>query len=566
MFRNMRLGAKLGCGFGGILVLLTIVAGIYQYAVSSATGGFERLMKEEVAIKDLAASAESLMLQCRRHEKDFLIRKDKEYAKKLDKTVAALTGDLQGIVKLSKDINRDELAAKASAAVENANSYAGGFRELVAEWEKRGLDHNSGLQGQFRNVAHEMEKEIAASEMGENVQVLLLQVRRDEKDYLLRGNEEYVKKTHGSLARMVIGVEKSGASVDIVKKIKKSVESYKSVFDAAVEQDKKIDSVEAKMRDAVHRIEPAVDEIANLAGRFAISKTKETSDRANSQGLLAIVLSGVAVVIGILFSVFLTRGVTVPIRGAVSTLDLLAQGDLSMEIAVESKDETGQLQSSMKSMVSNLKGTVGLAGEIAKGNTSVEVKLLSEKDELGKALEGMVGNLRETSLLAGEIAKGNLSVSVELRSEKDELGRALKSMVGNLKATSDLAGEIAKGNLGVEVKLLSEKDELGRALSLMVGKLREIVLEVKAAGDNVASASEQMGSSSEEMSQGATEQAASAEEASSSMEEMAANIRQNADNAAQTEKIALKSAEDAREGGKATWTSTNTRASSCSRV
>ncbi len=53
------------------------------------------------------------------------------------------------------------------------------------------------------------------------------------------------------------------------------------------------------------------------------------------------------------------------------------------------------------------------------------------------------------------------------------------------------------------------------------------------------------------MSQGTTEQAASAEEASSSVEEMNATIKQNADNASQTEKIALKSAADAQESGKA---------------
>jgi methyl-accepting chemotaxis protein len=53
------------------------------------------------------------------------------------------------------------------------------------------------------------------------------------------------------------------------------------------------------------------------------------------------------------------------------------------------------------------------------------------------------------------------------------------------------------------------------------------------------------------MSQGTTEQAASAEEASSSVEEMNATIRQNSDNAQMTEKIALKSALDAAESGKA---------------
>jgi hypothetical protein len=41
------------------------------------------------------------------------------------------------------------------------------------------------------------------------------------------------------------------------------------------------------------------------------------------------------------------------------------------------------------------------------------------------------------------------------------------------------------------------------------------------------------------------ERSAAIEEVSSAMEEMAANIKQNSDNAQQTEKIALKAAEDA---------------------
>ena len=71
------------------------------------------------------------------------------------------------------------------------------------------------------------------------------------------------------------------------------------------------------------------------------------------------------------------------------------------------------------------------------------------------------------------------------------------------------------------------------------------------AADNVSSGSQQMSSASQQMSQGATEQAASAEEVSSSMEQMVSNIKQNADNAQQTEKIALKAAQDGKEGGKA---------------
>ena len=115
------------------------------------------------------------------------------------------------------------------------------------------------------------------------------------------------------------------------------------------------------------------------------------------------------------------------------------------------------------------------------------------------------------------------------------------------------AEAVAKGDLTQRIHL-DQKDEVGQlatALNAMVDQLKEIVIDVKSAADNVASGSQELSSGSEEMSQGASEQAAAAEEASSSMEQMSSNIRQNADNAIQTEKIAVKSADDAKKGGKA---------------
>ncbi len=155
--------------------------------------------------------------------------------------------------------------------------------------------------------------------------------------------------------------------------------------------------------------------------------------------------------------------------------------------------------------------------------------------------------------LAEEIAKGDFNMRLNL-DRGDEIGQlavALDSMADSLARQAAVAEEIAKGNLTVDVKLASEKDQLGKALQTMAASLREIISQIMSSADNVASGSQGMSSASEEMSQGATEQAASAEEASSSIEEMTANIRQNADNALQTEKIAVKAAKDAREGGAA---------------
>jgi methyl-accepting chemotaxis protein len=116
-----------------------------------------------------------------------------------------------------------------------------------------------------------------------------------------------------------------------------------------------------------------------------------------------------------------------------------------------------------------------------------------------------------------------------------------------------LATELAAGNLEVSIAAWG-RDEMGQlliAMKHMVKKLRSVVADVKTAANNVASGSEQLSVGAGQMSQGTTQQAASTEEASASIEEMNATIRQNADNAVQTEKIALKSANDARASGDA---------------
>jgi methyl-accepting chemotaxis protein len=117
---------------------------------------------------------------------------------------------------------------------------------------------------------------------------------------------------------------------------------------------------------------------------------------------------------------------------------------------------------------------------------------------------------------------------------------------------AEIARKISHGDLTV-VFTAEGKNETGiySAMKTMAEKLRQVVVDVKNAADNVASGSGQLSEGTEQMSQGTTEQAASAEEASSSIEEMNATIKQNADNASQTEKIALKSAADAQESGKA---------------
>ncbi|MEA3318155.1 MAG: methyl-accepting chemotaxis protein, partial [Bacteroidota bacterium] len=115
-------------------------------------------------------------------------------------------------------------------------------------------------------------------------------------------------------------------------------------------------------------------------------------------------------------------------------------------------------------------------------------------------------------------------------------------IIVSIKKGVDLAELYADGDFTVVVPEtdLTKKDEMGdlaRAMVSMGKKIKDTIANVIVAADNIASASQQLSSGSQQLSQGASEQASSTEEVSSSMEEMSSNIQQNTDNAKQTEEI-----------------------------
>ncbi len=205
--------------------------------------------------------------------------------------------------------------------------------------------------------------------------------------------------------------------------------------------------------------------------------------------------------------------------------------------------------------------TAGLADEVS-------VPITIDNEVLGSIALGMSGYK-----IRGQVIKTMLFVFLVNLIAAVVLGMVLFSVstriilrpIAQLKR---VASQLAEGNLGIALDA-TRTDEIGNlmiTMKNMVERLKMVVVEVKNASDNVASGSEQLSAGAEQMSQGTTEQAASAEEASSSVEEMNATIKQNADNAHQTEKIALKSAADAIESGKAVSETVNAMKDIASRI
>jgi methyl-accepting chemotaxis protein len=256
----------------------------------------------------------------------------------------------------------------------------------------------------------------------------------------------------------------------------------------------------------------------------------------------------------------------------VEGLAKLSHGDLNFSIATEIADnDTGTAKQTFNTIAQAVNGCVAAVNALVAdanmlSNAAVEGKLATRADAskhqgdfqkivsgVNETLDAVIGPLNVAADYVDKISKGIMPpiIADNYNGDFNAVKNNLNVLIEATNKITVAAKEVANGNLMVDLKERSAEDELMHALAAMVQKLGEVVSEVKTATDNVAAGSRQMSAGSEQMSQGAAEQAASAEEASSSMEEMASNIKQNADNAHQTEKIAIKSASDAKEGGAA---------------
>ncbi len=122
--------------------------------------------------------------------------------------------------------------------------------------------------------------------------------------------------------------------------------------------------------------------------------------------------------------------------------------------------------------------------------------------------------------------------------------------------TSFAQGDFALGTQAVSIleSMRGNRDELGettRALMALRSSVAEVVRAIRSATAGVSGGSKRINDTAKSLSQGSSNQAASGEEVSASMEEMGANIKSNSDNSSMTEKMALKAAQDAAEGGQA---------------
>ncbi len=99
-------------------------------------------------------------------------------------------------------------------------------------------------------------------------------------------------------------------------------------------------------------------------------------------------------IISLIVTLFIARRLIFPISELQTYIDQITKGELPENIAIDSRDEIGDITVSINTLVEGLKKTAAFSIEIGKGHFSTQYKPLGTKDILGNSLLTMRDSLK----------------------------------------------------------------------------------------------------------------------------------------------------------------------------
>lgn len=189
---------------------------------------------------------------------------------------------------------------------------------------------------------------------------------------------------------------------------------------------------------------------------------------------------GIAVVItalAVLLVFFIVRSITRSLAHAVEVADQLARGDLSAEVTITTRDETGQLLLTMNNMIAYLKEMAQVSDQIAEGDLTVEVKPRSAEDRFGNTFQKMTGYLRESIRQIGTGSEQVTKASSAIAAASDESKQSTRAMASSSEEITATIHEMAASIRTVSSNAQTQSaaaTETSAAITEMVTSLHSI--------------------------------------------------------------------------------------------
>jgi len=481
MFANLRIAAKLGIGFGLLLVFTSVVSFVGWQSLEKLSDRADKMARVNIIVAET--------LQARMDVLYFMDAKDAARIEQFKKRVATILGEAASLkTSFANPANREKMDA-ITAAIKD---YDAGFARFIEAERSRDatVKEMVAAAAGLQQAAEALGKRNAGSggtglamdKVAAITQNFLLS-RIEVLYYLWRGDKvradnakaslETVAGAGRDLATQSAVAEEKALLGDIVAK----AEAYKSRIDEVV---KAGDTQNALVKDMAVMAGNVSRQSEDALAAQRDSMTAE-SRQAN---ITSLSVSGVAVLVGILFAFFVTRAIRNGVNRAFTVAQAVAAGDIEEDVVASSTDEIGQLLTAMGRMIEAERTAARIAASLAEGDLTVQVVPRSDKDEMFKAFRDMVEKLRdvvhEVQTGAENVAAGSEQMSAsseslsqgstEQASAVEESSAAMEEMASSISQNADNA----KQTEAIAIKAAHDAGESGEAVNQAVAAMKVI--------------------------------------------------------------------------------------------
>jgi methyl-accepting chemotaxis protein len=474
---HLRLTHKImAIGIVGLVGLLAFGA-IYQIGswsqdASRAIAGNAR------TISDLNKKLSMEMLEARRAEKDFQLRRDEAYSKSHAALSAAIDRDFQQLETFVRSSGINDISEEIGVAHNGFKNYLRDFGTLAQAEIKLGLNETLGLSGSLRTAVHDIEGKLKESD-NPRLTIWMLMMRRHEKDFMLRRDQKYVgelKKAAAEFSKLLAGADMPPAlKADIVQKLEK----YQTDFSAWAEGALEVARHGAAMSKEFHQIEPVIVKIQQSVERlYKEASSAEGATRGSVEmwmlialGLAVVVVSGVSLLIG--------RSISQALSAMVRAMTRLAGGDFTFAIpSLGRKDEVGEMAGAVEVFKTNMIETERLRAEQSDAEQRQLQLRKSDMHKLADAFEGAVGEIVEMVSSAAT----ELEASANTLTMTAERSQELATMVA---AASEEASTNVQAVASASEELTSSVNEISRQVQESSRVANEAVDQAQKTNDRV---------------------------------------------------------------------------------
>ena len=431
-----------------ILIFVSVLLGLAGIFTVNYVGGQYVLRARNLA--SLADKGTALFLQARRQEKNFLLRKDEQYTRKALENVEAAGRVLEEIAGLQPG-----LAARCREALDMLQQYREALVGVNDLHVAMGLTMKDGLRWEFIQAARNMEAEFGKSAMGADFVIKLLQMRRQEKNYIIRGGEMYVERvTKG--ARELRGMLVAGSGPEGAAGQLEALQGYLDSFNRYVDSEKRIAAITAGLVRDARSLEPVYDEIADSS----------TAQSRHDARMIDYCVIGVEISVGVaimLLLLWVMRSINGPLMRLNNYARTVAEGRLEAEPEGEFSAELGALKGVLVDMVANLRSVIKQAREMEEdARTQAEAAGRARDEALAQQarVQALLERMAEAAGRADEVARKLTTVSRDL---KGRTGKIAESAVTQQERMSESATAMEEMNATVNEVAMNVSDASGLA-------------------------------------------------------------------------------------------------------